>query len=215
MSNSLSFSVPRASLPPLPYDKDALAPYISLQTIEKHHEKYHQAYVDNLNKLVVGTKFESMHHVEDILMAASTDEQYQGIFNNAAQFWNHAFYWHSMHRNKPDVGPVGDLKKRIIADFGSVNDFLSAMKDAALSRFGSGWAWLVFDRRTSKLSVVKTLNADNPMVEGLAPILTLDVWEHAYCFDYANRRAEYVEKYLAHLINWNFAEKNLGFYTGI
>ena len=176
-------------LPELPYAKDALEPYISENTMEFHYGKHHKAYVDNLNNLVKDTEFENMS-LEDIIKATVGRPEFTGIFNNAAQAWNHAFFWNSM---VPDGGqePKGELKDRIERDFGSYDKFKEDFKNAAVSQFGSGWAWLV-EGKDGKLQVIKTSNADTPLAHGLTPIVTCDVWEHAYYLDYQNRRADFV-----------------------
>ncbi len=186
-------------LPPLPYPMDALAPYISEQTMEFHYGKHHKAYVDNLNKLIKDTEFEQMS-LEDVVKNTAERKDLGGIFNNAAQAWNHAFFWQSM---KPNGGgePSGELKKKIERDFGSYDNFKAEFKTAATTQFGSGWAWLV--EKDGKLSIMKTSNADTPIAHGYKPIITVDVWEHAYYLDYQNRRPDFVEAYLAHLVNWN------------
>lgn len=187
----------------LPYGANALEPYINAGTIEFHYGKHYKTYVDNLNKLIAGTEFEHMS-LEEIIKKTHSHPQYQGIFNNAGQAWNHEFYWQSM---SPNGGghPTGELKSRIEKDFGSYEKFREAFKNAAVSQFGSGWAWLVDNN--GKLEVIKTSNADTPIALGLKPLLTIDVWEHAYYLDYQNRRADYVDSFLDHLANWNFAAK--------
>jgi Fe-Mn family superoxide dismutase len=187
-------------LPPLPYAMDALEPYISRETLEYHYGKHHKAYVDNLNNLIAGTEFENLS-LEEILLKA------QGpIFNNAAQVWNHTFYWNCM---KPHGGgePDGKLADAIRRDFGSFEAFKEAFSKAAVSLFGSGWAWLV--KSGDKLEIVQTSNAGNPMTSGQKPLLTCDVWEHAYYIDYRNARAKYVENFW-NLVNWDFVAHNLG-----
>jgi Fe-Mn family superoxide dismutase len=189
------------SLPPLPYDKNALAPHISAETLEFHHGKHHQAYVTNLNKLLEG-KPEEKKSLEEIVLSSEA-----GIFNNAAQIWNHTFYWHSM---KPNGGgePKGDLADAIKRDFGSFEKFSQAFSDAGATQFGSGWAWLVVGA-DKKLVVTKTPNADLPMKHGQRALLTMDVWEHAYYIDYRNGRPKYIETFLKHLANWDYALENL------
>ncbi len=188
------------TLPELPYAKDALAPHISAETLEYHHGKHHKAYVDNLNKLVAG-KPEESKSLEEIILASEG-----GVFNNAAQIWNHTFYWHSM---KPKGGgePTGDLKAAIDRDFGGLDKFASAFSQAGATQFGSGWAWLVLEK--GKLAVTKTPNADLPMKHGQKALLTMDVWEHAYYIDYRNARPKYIETFLKSLVNWDFALENL------
>lgn len=186
-------------LPELPYAKDALEPYVSENTMEFHYGKHHKAYVDNLNNLVKDTEFENMS-LEDIIKATVGRSEFTGIFNNAAQAWNHAFFWNSM---VPDGGqePKGELKDRIERDFGSYDKFKEDFKNAAVSQFGSGWAWLV-EGKDGKLQVMKTSNADTPLAHGLTPIVTCDVWEHAYYLDYQNRRADFVSAFLDHLVKF-------------
>jgi Fe-Mn family superoxide dismutase len=188
------------TLPPLPYDKAALAPHISAETLEFHYGKHHQAYVTNLNKLLEG-KLEANKSLEEIITSSEA-----GVFNNAAQIWNHTFYWHSM---KPNGGgaPTGDLAAAITRDFGSFDKFKEEFTAAATTQFGSGWAWLVLDK--GKLAVTKTANADLPMKHGQKALLTLDVWEHAYYIDFRNARPKYIETFLGHLANWDFAGENL------
>jgi Fe-Mn family superoxide dismutase len=188
------------TLPELPYSKDALAPHISAETLEYHHGKHHKAYVDNLNKLLDG-KPEAGKSLEDVIMSAEG-----GVFNNAAQVWNHTFYWSSM---KPKGGgqPTGDLAAAITRDFGSFDKFKEEFTQAGITQFGSGWAWLVLEG--GKLKVTKTPNADLPMKHGQKALLTMDVWEHAYYIDYRNARPKYIETFLTSLANWDFASENL------
>ncbi len=185
-------------LPALPYTMDALEPYISAKTMEFHYGKHHQGYVDNLNNLIKGTRYESMD-TEEIIRLTVANPETASIFNNAAQVWNHSFFWQSMRRDGGGE-PAAELKTKIERDFGSVENFKKEFKAAAVSQFGSGWAWLVEDKGT--LRVVKTANADTPIAHGLKPILTVDVWEHAYYLDYQNQRAAFIDAYLNHLINW-------------
>jgi len=187
-------------LPPLPYAKDALVPHMSAETFDYHHGKHHQAYVTKLNELIAG-KPEASQSLEDIVLSSSG-----GLFNQAAQVWNHTFFWNSM---KPKGGgsPTGDLAAAIDRDFGSLDAFKQAFTQAAATRFGSGWAWLVVD--DGKLSVTSTGNADTPLREGKTPLLTLDVWEHAYYVDYRNARPKFIDAFLSHLVNWDFAAANL------
>jgi Fe-Mn family superoxide dismutase len=188
------------TLPDLPYAKDALAPHISAETLEYHHGKHHNAYVTNLNKLLDG-KPEASLTLEEVILKSDG-----GVFNNAAQVWNHTFYWHSM---KPNGGgqPTGDLLDAINRDFGSFEKFKEAFSTAAATQFGSGWAWLVLEN--GKLAVTKTGNADLPMKHGQKALLTIDVWEHAYYIDYRNLRPKYIETFLNSLVNWDFVAKNL------
>ena len=192
-------------LPELPYAKDALEPYISAKTLEIHHGKHQQAYVTNLNNLLKDNLL-AMKSLEEIILDAAKDSSKVGIFNNAAQVWNHTFYWNSM---KPQGGgkPSGDLAKKIDADFGSYDKFVEEFKAAGATQFGSGWAWLVLDK--GKLKVTKTGNADLPLAHGQTALLTMDVWEHAYYLDYQNRRPDYITTFLDKLANWDFAAANL------
>lgn len=194
------------SLMPLPYPENALAPHMSAETLEYHHGKHHKTYVDTLNKLIVGTEYADMA-LEEIILKSAKNKEDQKIFNNAAQVWNHNFFWHSL---TPNVGkaPQGDLAKQIEKSFGSLDEFKTQFKEAATSQFGSGWAWLVLGKG-GKLEILKTGNADNPLTHGLKPLLTCDVWEHAYYLDYQNRRADMVDTFLNTLANWEFAAQNL------
>jgi len=191
-------------LPNLPYDISALEPHISKETLEFHHGKHHQAYVTNGNKLIAGTEFESMSE-EEIIKATANNTDHIGIFNNAAQVWNHTFYWKSMKPNGGGV-PTGSLAKKISDDFGSYEAFKEQFANAGATQFGSGWAWLVFDQGT--LKIVKTANAGTPIVKNQTPILTMDVWEHAYYVDFRNARPKYIETFLNNLVNWEFAQQN-------
>jgi superoxide dismutase, Fe-Mn family len=192
------------SLPPLPYDKTALAPHISAETLEFHHDKHHQAYVTNLNKALEGKPEASpSQSLEDIIRSSAEGP----IFNNAAQVWNHTFYWHSM-KAAGGGQPTGDLADAIKRDFGSFEKFAESFTAAATTQFGSGWAWLVLGK-DKKLAVTKTSNADLPMQHGQTALLTIDVWEHAYYIDYRNARPKYIETFLGHLVNWDFALANL------
>ena len=192
-------------LPKLPYQKTDLEPHISRDTLNFHYDKHHQTYVTKLNGLVEGTNLEGME-LEDIIKETAGKADLAGVFNNAAQVWNHTFYWHSM---KKDGGgkPSADLLTRIEKDFGSFEDFCAAFKQAALTQFGSGWAWLVAEGDT--LKIAKTGNAETPLTQDVTPLLTCDVWEHAYYLDYQNKRPDYVDTFLAHLVNWDFVERNL------
>jgi Fe-Mn family superoxide dismutase len=196
--------MPKIKLPDLPYGVDALVPYISKETVGFHYGKHHRAYVDKTNRMVKGTAYQDLP-LEDIIM--QTYGKDVAIFNNAAQAWNHTFFWNSMKPNGGGVptGPVSDL---VIHAFGSHKNFFVAFFDAATSLFGSGWVWLVSTDETVK--IIKTSNADTPLVHGFTPVLALDVWEHAYYLDYQNQRAEYVKAFLSHLVNWDFVGMNLG-----
>lgn len=192
-------------LPALPYADNALEPVISANTLHFHYGKHHQAYVDNLNKLIAGTELAEMP-LEKIIAATAGKPDKTAIFNNAAQTWNHTFYWHSL---RPLGGgePPALLKKKIEAVFGSLDACKKELAATAMAQFGSGWVWLAQDG--DKLKVVKTGNADTPLTGGLKPLLTIDVWEHAYYLDYQNRRADYVNAVLDKLSNWEFAAANL------
>lgn len=194
------------TLPDLPYAKDALAPHISAQTLEFHHGKHHKAYVEKTNKLIAGTKFED-HPLEEIIRAVADDERRSDLFNNAAQAWNHTFYWNSM---SPDGGgePSGEIAKSIKRDFGGYDSFREAFFETGKTEFGSGWTWLV--SRGGKLEVVSTTDAKTPLTDKNAtPLLTMDVWEHAYYLDVQNERPKYINAFLDYLINWEFASDNL------
>ncbi len=193
-------------LPPLPYADNALEPVISANIIGFHYGKHHKGYVDNLNKLVAGTEYTDLP-LEKIIIGTAGITEKAAIFNNAAQIWNHTFYWRSL-TPKGGGEPPAALKQKIEASFGSVDACKKEMATAATTQFGSGWAWLVLD--SDKLKVVKTGNADTPLTKGLKPLLTIDVWEHAYYLDYQNRRADYVNAVLDKRINWDFAADNLG-----
>ncbi len=182
----------------LPYEMDALEPYISATTMEFHYGKHHRTYVENLNKLIKGTEFENMP-LEKIIQATQGKPEYTAIFNNAAQAWNHSFFWHSMSPNGGGQ-PKGELLKKIERDFGSYEQFRAEFKNAALGQFGSGWAWLV--EEDGKLKVMKTANAATPIAEKLKPLIAIDVWEHAYYLDYQNRRGDFIEAFLDHLVKW-------------
>jgi Fe-Mn family superoxide dismutase len=190
------------TLPALPYAKDALVPHLTAETLEYHYGKHHNAYVVNLNKFIDEGKAPADKSLEDIIKSSDGP-----VFNNAAQVWNHTFFWNSM---KPKGGgkPTGALAAKIDADFGSYDKFRAEFVAAAVGQFGSGWAWLVLEN--GKLKVTKTANADLPMVHGQTAILTVDVWEHAYYIDYRNLRQKWVETFLDSLVNWDFANANLG-----
>ena len=194
------------ALPPLPWAEDALDPVISARTISFHYGKHHKTYVDNLNKLIAGTELESLP-LEKIIAAVAGKADKTEIFNNAAQAWNHDFYWRSL---RPSGGgePPAALKQWIESSFATLDACKKELATAATKQFGSGWAWLVQDH--GKLKVVSTSNADNPLTKGTTPLLTIDVWEHAYYLDYQNKRADHVNAVLDRLINWGFAADNLG-----
>ena len=187
-------------LPPLPYAQDALAPHISAETLEYHYGKHHQTYVDNLNKAVAGTDNENAS-LDSIIMSAEGP-----LFNNAAQVWNHTFFWSCLAPNGGGQ-PTGAILDRINADFGSYDAFRAQITEAGLTQFGSGWAWLVEDG--GKLAIMKTPNADLPMKHGVKALFTIDVWEHAYYIDYRNARAKFIDVVLDNLINWNFVAENM------
>ncbi len=191
-------------LPDLPYAKDALEPHISANTFDFHHGKHHNTYVVNLNNMTADTDMASMS-LEDIMKATAGDASKAGIFNNAAQVWNHTFFWNSMSPNGGGE-PTGAIADAINASFGSYADFKEAFKTAGMTQFGSGWAWLV--KNGDKLEVVKTPNAECPLTDGMTPIITCDVWEHAYYLDYQNRRPDFLEAFLDNLVNWDFANAN-------
>ena len=192
-------------LPSLPYVESALEPNYSAKTISFHYGKHHKASVDNLNKLIAGTPIEGKL-LEEIILASAGDSSRVGMFNNSAQVWNHTFFWNCM---KPAGGgkPQGDLARRIDATFGSYEKFAEQFKAAAVGRFGSGWAWLVSDG--SALKITSTANADTPLASKQTALLTVDVWEHAYYLDYQNRRPDFVQAFLDHLVNWEFVAGNL------
>jgi Fe-Mn family superoxide dismutase len=192
-------------LKPLPYAPAALEPHMSARTLEFHHGKHHKAYVDNLNKLIAGSPFEKAS-LETIITDSFEDTKNQGIFNNAAQVWNHDFFWNSM---KPNGGgaPTGSLAKQIDDAFGDLEGFKTKFKEAATTQFGSGWAWLIADG--GKLAISKTPNGVDPLAQGQKALVTCDVWEHAYYLDYQNRRPDMVQTFLDKLINWDFVAKNL------
>lgn len=193
------------TLPDLPYAKDALAPHISADTLEFHYGKHHAGYVKKTNAAIEGTEYEGKP-LEDIIKATAGDPAKSGVFNNAAQVWNHSFYWQCM---KPGGGgePTGALADKIKAQFGSYENLVSELKSAGGGQFGSGWAWLVQDG--DSLKVVKTLNAENPITQGLKPLLTIDVWEHAYYLDYQNKRPDYLDTFLNNLVNWDFVASQM------
>ena len=192
------------ALPSLPWPEAALQPYVTARTIGFHHGKHHRAYVDNAVKLVKGTPLAQLRLDEIVRRTAGKRDQ-QGIFNNAAQAWNHAFYWNSL---KPKAAaPTGQLLERLRLDLGGLAGAKQALVLAGATQFGSGWAWLVLDG--GKLKVTKTANADTPLTQGQIPLLTIDVWEHAYYLDYQNRRGDYLQAVVDHLLNWDFAAANL------
>ena len=193
------------TLPALPYGLDALEPHISRSTLEFHHGKHHATYVNKLNDLIAGTEL-AEKTLEEIVTSTASDAGKAGIFNNAAQVWNHSFYWQCM---KPGGGgaPSGALADKIDAAFGGFAAFKEQFKSAGVTQFGSGWAWLVLDG--GSLKITKTANAGNPLTNGQQPLLTMDVWEHAYYIDYQNRRPDYIGTFLDKLVNWDFVAANL------
>jgi Fe-Mn family superoxide dismutase len=193
-------------LPELPYAKDTLSPVISANTLEFHYGKHHKAYVDNLGKLIAGTDLADAD-LETLIMKAAGDPAKAGIFNNAAQVWNHSFYWKCL-KGGGGGAPTGTVAAKLMATFGSYEKFAEELKNAGVTQFGSGWTWLVLDGGT--LKITKTANADTPIAHGQKPLLTLDVWEHAYYLDYQNRRPDYLAAVIEKLINWDFVNANLG-----
>lgn len=191
---------------PLPYDFNALESHgMKAETFEYHYGKHHKAYVDNLNKLVADTELADKS-LEEVIKISFKDPSKTGIFNNAAQVWNHTFFWNSLSPNGGG-SPSGTLAKQIDASFGSFDKFKEEFSNAAATQFGSGWAWLIDDNGT--LKVTKTPNAENPLAHGQKALLTLDVWEHAYYIDFRNARPAFIKNYLDNLVNWDFAEQNL------
>ena len=193
------------NLPDLPYGKDALSPFISANTLEFHYGKHHKTYVDNLNKLIDGTDLAKLT-LEEIIKIAAKDPAKIGIFNNAAQVWNHSFYWQCLKKGGGGT-PTGIIAKKIDATWGTYDKFAEELKNAGITQFGSGWAWLVQDGKDIK--IIKTANADTPLAHGQKPVLTIDVWEHAYYLDYQNRRPDYLSAVIKNLINWDFVNANL------
>ena len=193
-------------LPALPYARDALSPHISEETLNYHYGKHHQAYVDNLNKMIDGTPHASAS-LEDIIHASAGDASKAGVFNNAAQIWNHTFYWHSMSPNGGGA-PNGAVASAINDSFGSYDAFKEQFAAAGATQFGSGWAWLV--QAGGKLEIRKTANAETPLTDkDCTPLLTMDVWEHAYYLDFQNKRPAYITAFLDGLVNWDFANQNM------
>lgn len=185
-------------LPPLPYDYSALQPYMSAQTLQFHHDKHHQAYVTKLNELVAGSELEGKS-LEEVVKASFGKAEKQGVFNNAGQHWNHILFWEWMAPQGSRAIP-SELEKRLVADFGSVENFKKEFTAGGVAQFGSGWVWLVEDG--GKLSIMKTPNAENPLAHGKNTLLGCDVWEHSYYLDYQNRRPDYLNAFLDHLVNW-------------
>ena len=192
-------------LPSLPYANDALAPYMSAETLDFHHGKHHQTYVTNLNNLLKDNELQGAS-LEDIVVKSSKDTSMAGIFNNAGQHWNHILFWQCMKPNGGGSIP-SELEARLNSDFGSVDQFKEAFIQAGTTQFGSGWAWLAIDN--GKLVVTKSANASNPLVDGIKPILGCDVWEHSYYIDYRNKRPDYLKAFLDSLVNWEFVASQL------
>jgi len=191
-------------LPALPWDQAALEPVTSARTIGLHYGKHHKTYVDKLNELVAGTKYADLS-LEQVVQQSANDAEAKKIFNNAAQHWNHSFFWNCL---KPGGGaPQGDLAKRIDSDLGGMDAFRAQFEKAAVETFGSGWAWLAL--KDGKLQIISTSNAGTPITTGATPLLTIDVWEHAYYVDHENRRPEFVKAVIAKLLNWDFAREQL------
>jgi Fe-Mn family superoxide dismutase len=193
------------TLPDLPFAIDALEPHLSARTFEFHHGKHHQAYVDNTNKLIQGTALADQG-LEAIIKAAAADAAKKGLFNNAAQVWNHSFFWKCL---KPNGGgrPTGKIAAQIDKELGGYEKFVADFKNAGVTQFGSGWAWLCL--KGGKLAIVQSANAETPIASGDTPLLVVDVWEHAYYLDYQNRRPDFLQAFLDHLINWDFVNSNL------
>ena len=193
------------NLPELPFAKNALLPYISAETLNFHHDKHHAGYVEKVNGLIAGTDLAG-ESLENIIRKTAGDTSKSAIFNNAAQVWNHSFYWRCL---KPNGGgtPTGAIAARIQSDLGGYDRFMDEIKKAAVGQFGSGWAWLVL--KNGKLEITKTSNAGTPISEGIQPLLTIDVWEHAYYLDYQNKRPDYVDVFIKNLINWEFVNSLL------
>ena len=194
------------TLPPLPYPYEALEPFISRSTLALHHGKHHKAYADKAKALAKEVRMAELP-LGLIIQQTARQDRHRSLFNNAAQAWNHAFFWRSL---RPGGGgmPRGEIAERIATDFGGYDAFAEQFAAAATGHFGSGWAWLVLDGK--KLAITTTANADTPIAHGRIPLLTIDVWEHAYYLDYQNRRADYADALIKHLINWDFANRNLG-----
>lgn len=207
--NIIGTAKPR-EVPPLPYAENALAPVISAQTVNIHYNRHHKGYFDPVNNLTKGTPLAEASFEEIIMKTYKDKANLNGpsLFNMAAQVWNHTFYWNSLTPNRGGA-PTGKMLDKIKDSFGDYESFRKQLTDASTSTFGTGWSWLVADKK-GKLSIVKTEDADNPMTQGLKPLLTIDVWEHAYYLDYQNKRADYVKAVIEKLLNWEFAAENLG-----
>ena len=196
-------------LPELPYERDALEPHISARTMDFHYGKHHKAYVDKLNKAIEGSRYDNMQ-LEEVIKASYENKDTQ-VFNNAAQAWNHTFFWNCMKAGGGGA-PEGGLADRLEKQFGGIDGFRTRFKEAAVGQFGSGWAWLAAGK--DGLSIVSTSDANSPITWEATPLLTLDVWEHAYYLDYQNSRDKFVDAFLDHLLNWEFAEQNLAAFEG-
>ena len=192
-------------LPALPYEKNSLEPFISEEAINYHYGKHHQTYIDNLNTIIKEKGLDNKT-LEELIIMSSKDPAQVGVFNNAAQIWNHTFYWHCM-KPKGGAKPERELLDKLNKAFGSLENFIAEFKQAAIAQFGSGWAWLVHDG--NNLKIMKTANADLPMNHNCKALLTVDVWEHAYYIDYKNKRADYINTFFEELINWDFVNNNL------
>jgi len=192
-------------LPPLPFSKDALEPHMSAKTLDFHHDKHHAAYVKTLNELVEGSPL-AKESLDNVILATAKDQAKATIFNNAAQVWNHTFFWHCLKKGGGGK-PSGELAKKIDSDLGGYDKFAEEFKQAGATQFGSGWAWLVLDG--GKLKIVKTPDAVNPLSQGQIALLTIDVWEHAYYLDFQNKRPDFIKTFLDHLVNWDYAARNL------
>jgi Fe-Mn family superoxide dismutase len=204
MATAATVSMP-ISLPPLPYAENALEPVISARTLSFHHGKHHRAYVDTTNKLIVGTELADLP-LDQIVTAAAGKPEHAALFNNAAQAWNHAFYWQCL-KAKGGGEPPAALKQKMESSFGSVDACKKELANGAVGQFGSGWAWLVLEG--NRLKIEKTGNAETPLTQGSIPLFTIDVWEHAYYLDYQNKRVDYVNALIDKLANWDFAAENL------
>lgn len=192
-------------LPKLPFETTALEPYMSSKTLEFHYGKHHQTYVNNLNNLIKDTDL-AAENLEHIILKTAGKEDKTAIFNNAAQAWNHSFFWSCLTPNGGGALPEGKFKEAVLHSFANEEKFKDELKSAAVSQFGSGWAWVVADK--DKIKILKTSNADTPIAHHLTPLLTIDVWEHAYYLDYQNRRPDYVQTLIDKLLNWHFAASN-------
>ncbi|MCF7846499.1 MAG: superoxide dismutase [Candidatus Gracilibacteria bacterium] len=191
------------SLPPLPYEKDALEPHMSAQTLELHHDKHHAAYIKKTNAKIDGTKFEELDSLQSIFQKAHQEDD--GIFNNAAQAWNHEFFWETMTPGAREV--TGEIKEKLDHHFKNFDAFADEFAEVGASQFGSGWVWLV--QNGEKLEIMKTPNAENPLVHGKKPLIGCDVWEHSYYLDYQNRRPEYLKNFIENLVNWDVVNQRL------